>query len=88
MQQVILPAVTLLQKSETNKLPNTCNKATSVRLKARRLCFEDQDQILHEINRRDRLNYEEVSSEDDDDSASSRSDESLSQPSDEDDDSD
>jgi hypothetical protein len=74
MGLVILPAAALLQNSETDKLPNTCNKATAVRLGARRLCFDDHDQILEEINRRDRLNYDEASSEDDDDSASSRSD--------------
>jgi hypothetical protein len=80
--------VNFLQNFETNKLLNTCNKATAVRLKARRLCFEDHDQIIEEINQRDCLNYDKASSEDDDDSASSRSDENLSQQSNEDDDSD
>jgi hypothetical protein len=88
MHQVILPAVTLLQNSEANKLSNTWKKATAVRLKARRLCFGDHDQIIEEINKRDRLNYDKASSEDDNDSASSRSDKNLSQKSNKDDDSD
>ena len=79
--------VTLLPISKSNKLPNTCSKATAFRLKASKICVDDHDEILEEINRRDRLGYDEASSEDDsDESASSSDNERTSDQNDDDDD--
>ena len=70
MQQVVLSDATLLPISRSNKPPNTCNKASATRLKACKICLDDHDQILEDINRRDRLSYDEASSEEEDDSDS------------------
>jgi hypothetical protein len=66
MQQVVLPDATLLPISSSNKLPNTCNKSSAIRLKACKICLHAHDQILEDINRRDRLCYDEASSEEED----------------------
>ena len=90
MQQVVLPDATLLPISKSNKLPNTCNKASATRLKACKIFLNDHDQILEDINRRDRLSYDEASSEeeedDSDESASSSSNGSASDRNDDNDD--
>jgi hypothetical protein len=84
MQQVILPDVALLRISRSNKLPNTCNKASATRLKACKICLDDHDQILEDINRRDRLCYDEASSEEEDNDDDS--DDESSRPHEDDDD--
>jgi hypothetical protein len=85
MQQVALPDATLLPIFTSNKLPNTCNKASANRLKACKIVLGDHDQILEDINGRVRLSYDEASSSEEEEDGE---DESSHQEEEEDDDDD
>ena len=58
---VLLPGITLLPISASDKLPNACNKAAATRDGARKLSPSDHEAAMAEGVRRDRLEYDSQS---------------------------
>jgi hypothetical protein len=59
MKHVLAPDLYLLEVSNQNKLPNTCNKRQILLLNPIRIAEHDHDWIHDEIARREEMDYEE-----------------------------
>jgi hypothetical protein len=72
----------VLEVSDKNKLPNTCNKRQILPLNPIRISAHDHNAIHDEISRQEELDYEEEGpGEDDDDDSSDSEEESMSEDS-------
>jgi hypothetical protein len=78
MKHVVAPYINVLEVSDENKLPNTCNKRQILPLNPIRISPHDHNAIHDEICRREELDYEEEgpAGEDDDDEEESMSEDS------------
>ena len=82
MKHVVAPYIKVLEVSDDNKLPNTCNKRQIVPLNPIRISAHDHNAIQDEICRCEELDYEEEGpGKDDDDDTSDSEEESMSEDS-------
>ena len=75
VQQVVAANLHLEPISATNKLPNTCDKPKATKLKAEKLTDHDNDVILEEIDRRERIEHDELEDDEDEDESEDEADE-------------
>jgi len=61
IQQIVHPNLNLVEISETNMLPNGCNKRSARQQGAKRVSQMEHDEILEDITRRAILEHEEDS---------------------------
>jgi hypothetical protein len=76
MRQVIAADMALSPISQTTPLPNSCDKRQATRLGAHRIAHTDHEELLEEIHRRDRLDFDEEEESEDGSGIESASDES------------
>ena len=63
LQQVFAADLELLPMSTTNSLPNCCDVQTAKSKKAMSVSKDNHEEILEEINRRNMIDYDELSSD-------------------------
>ena len=59
VQQILASECCLIDHSEQNPLPHTCNRNEAIQLNAKKLCENDRDKILNQILIRSLLDFDE-----------------------------
>jgi hypothetical protein len=78
MKHVVAPYINVLEVSDENKLPNTCNKRQILHLNPIWISAHGHNEIHDEISCREELDYEEEGpGEDDNDNSSDSEQESM-----------